>query len=68
MAGAGRDDLVELFGRSPARERYPEDGAEVEAYVGSALPSDFKAFLDIFGTASSAASWSSFTREVPVPC
>jgi hypothetical protein len=47
---AGLDDLVQLFGAPPARESSPEDWAEVEAYVGSALPRDFKAFLDVYGT------------------
>ncbi|WP_225102777.1 hypothetical protein [Streptomyces sp. CoH27] len=47
---AGLDDLVELFGPPPARESSPGDWAEVEDYVGSALPRDFKAFLDAYGT------------------
>lgn len=47
---AGLDDLVALFGPPPARESSPEDWAEVEDYVGSALPRDFKAFLDAYGT------------------
>lgn len=46
----GLDDLVELFGQPPAREPSPEAWAEVENYVGSALPSDFKAFLNAYGT------------------
>ncbi|WP_234376783.1 SMI1/KNR4 family protein [Streptomyces sp. TP-A0356] len=44
------DDLLELFGQPPAREPSPEDWAEVEDYLGSALSSDFKAFLDTYGT------------------
>ncbi|MDX6352114.1 MAG: hypothetical protein QOF84_6904 [Streptomyces sp.] len=47
---AGLDDLAELFGQPPAREPSPEDWTEVEDYVRSALPSDFKAFLDTYGT------------------
>jgi hypothetical protein len=46
----GLDGLVSLFGSPAARERSPEDWVEVEDYVGSALPSDFKAFLDAYGT------------------
>ncbi|WP_046733949.1 hypothetical protein [Streptomyces humi] len=46
---AGLSDLVELFGPPPARTALPEDWAEVEEYVGSALPGDFKAFLDAYG-------------------
>jgi hypothetical protein len=44
------DDLAELFGQPPAREPSPEDWTEVADYVRSALPSDFKAFLDTYGT------------------
>lgn len=47
---AGLNDLVQLLGPSPAREPSPDDWAEVENYVGSALPGDFKAFLDAYGT------------------
>lgn len=47
---AGLDDLVQLFGLPPAREPSPDDWAEVENYLGSALPGDFKAFLDAYGT------------------
>jgi hypothetical protein len=48
MAGLG--DLVQLFGPPPVRDPSPDDWAEVEGYVGSALPGDFKAFLDTYGT------------------
>ncbi|MFJ3777175.1 hypothetical protein ACIPX0_36305 [Streptomyces sp. NPDC090075] len=43
------DELVQLFGPPPARELSPEDWTEVEEYVGSALPGDFKKFLDAYG-------------------
>ncbi|MCX5087532.1 SMI1/KNR4 family protein [Streptomyces sp. NBC_00365] len=48
MAGLG--DLVQLFGPPPVRDPSSDDWAEVEGYVGSALPGDFKAFLDAYGT------------------
>ncbi|MFF5922065.1 SMI1/KNR4 family protein [Streptomyces flavochromogenes] len=48
MASVG--DLVQLFGPPPVRESSPDDWAEVESYIGSALPRDFKAFLDAYGT------------------
>ncbi|MGW4033789.1 hypothetical protein ACWEFL_31590 [Streptomyces sp. NPDC004838] len=44
------EDLVQLFGPPPVREPSSDDWAEVEDYVGSALPGDFKAFLDAYGT------------------
>ncbi|MFJ8493245.1 hypothetical protein ACIRBZ_33615 [Streptomyces sp. NPDC094038] len=44
------DELVQLFGPPPGRELYPDDWTEVEEYVGSALPGDFKKFLDAYGT------------------
>ncbi|MFJ3979517.1 hypothetical protein [Streptomyces sp. NPDC090021] len=47
---AGLDDLVRLFGLPPARVSSPDDWAEVESHLGSALPDDFKAFLDSYGT------------------
>lgn len=47
---AGLDDLAQLFGLPPVREPSPDDWAKVEDYVGSALPGDFKAFLDAYGT------------------
>ncbi|SDT83095.1 hypothetical protein SAMN05216371_7908 [Streptomyces sp. TLI_053] len=47
---AGLDDLVRLFGPPPGRAVAANDWAEVEDYVGSALPGEFKAFLDAYGT------------------
>lgn len=47
---AALDDLVELLGRPPYRFAKPQDWAEVERYVGLALPGDFKAFLDRYGS------------------
>ena len=47
---AALDDLVELLGRPPYRFPKAQDWAEVESYVGSAMPSDFKAFLDRYGS------------------
>ncbi|WP_327403413.1 hypothetical protein OG194_27165 [Streptomyces sp. NBC_01288] len=45
------DELVRLLGPSTAsREPSADDWTEVEAYVASALPADFKAFLDAYGT------------------
>ncbi|WP_030723270.1 hypothetical protein [Streptomyces sp. NRRL F-2580] len=42
----GLDDLVRLFGPPPVRDPSPDGWAEVEGYVGSTLPGDFKVFLD----------------------
>ncbi|MGW2036829.1 hypothetical protein [Streptomyces virginiae] len=44
------DELQALLGQ-PARPRpHPDDWCEVERHVGAALPADFKAFLDAFGS------------------
>ena len=47
---AAFDDLVELLGRPSPREASSQDWAEVEEYVGSRLPEDFKVFLDLYST------------------
>ena len=47
---AALDELVELLGRPPYRPAREQDWVEVERYVGSALPGDFKAFLDRYGS------------------
>ncbi|MEU6212134.1 hypothetical protein ABZ891_19815 [Streptomyces sp. NPDC047023] len=39
---ASLDDLVQLFGLPPTREPSPDAWVEVEDYVGSSLPGDFK--------------------------
>ncbi|MFJ9247725.1 hypothetical protein [Streptomyces sp. NPDC101776] len=45
------DELVRLLGPStPPRQPSADDWTETEAYVASALPADFKAFLDAYGT------------------
>lgn len=44
------DELMQLFSPPPSRRPRADDWAEVESYIGSALPSDFKAFLDVYGT------------------
>ncbi|MGW0184612.1 SMI1/KNR4 family protein [Streptomyces sp. NPDC003362] len=44
------DQLKSLLGTPPARQPSPNDWAPVEQYIGSALPDDFKAFLDAYGT------------------
>ncbi len=49
-AMAGLDDLVRLFGPPPPRDVAADDWGEVEDHVGSALPEEFKAFLDAYGT------------------
>ncbi|OIJ94479.1 hypothetical protein BIV25_23105 [Streptomyces sp. MUSC 14] len=46
---AGHDELQQLLGAPAPRQPSPEDWAEVENYIGSPLPSDFKAFLDTYG-------------------
>lgn len=44
------DELMQLFSPPPFRSRSADDWAEVESYVGSVMPSDFKAFLDAYGS------------------
>jgi hypothetical protein len=44
------DELQTLLGEPVGREPDPDDWNEVEQYVGSALPSDFKMFLDAYGS------------------
>ncbi|WP_405992756.1 hypothetical protein [Streptomyces sp. NBC_00986] len=45
------DDLVRLLGPSTVTRRpSADDWTETEAYVASTLPTDFKTFLDIYGT------------------
>ncbi|MFF7590505.1 SMI1/KNR4 family protein [Kitasatospora purpeofusca] len=44
------DELRALLGEPAHRQSTPDDWTEVERYVGFALPSDFKAFLNAYGT------------------
>ncbi|MFP8963226.1 hypothetical protein ACLIYP_22135 [Streptomyces nanhaiensis] len=44
------DELRGVLGEPAHRPRGGNDWAEVERYVGSPLPGDFKAFLDAYGT------------------
>ncbi|WP_245938798.1 SMI1/KNR4 family protein [Actinacidiphila glaucinigra] len=44
------DQLRALLGEPAPRQPGADDWAEVERYAGSALPGDFKAFLDAYGT------------------
>ncbi|MFF4900584.1 hypothetical protein [Streptomyces sp. NPDC001068] len=45
------DELQALLGAPPARRQSnPTDWDEVERHMGSALPSDFKGFLDVYGS------------------
>lgn len=45
------DDLLRLLGPpTAARTPSPDDWTETEAYVASPLPTDFKTFLDTYGT------------------
>jgi hypothetical protein len=44
------EELVELFGEPPARQPQPGAWDEVEQYVGSTLPGDYKTFMDLYGT------------------
>ncbi|CAL9328934.1 hypothetical protein SUDANB105_00031 [Streptomyces sp. enrichment culture] len=44
------DQLKSLLGTPPGRQPGPDDWAEVEQYVGAALPDDFNAFLDAYGS------------------
>jgi hypothetical protein len=46
---SGFDDLKQLLGVPSRRSRPSGDWTDVERYVGSALPSDFKAFMDAYG-------------------
>ncbi|MFE2561635.1 SMI1/KNR4 family protein [Streptomyces sp. NPDC059352] len=43
------DELVRLIGPPAARNASPDDWTDVEDYLGTALPGDFKAFLDSYG-------------------
>lgn len=43
-------ELRALLGEPARRQCSPDDWNEVERYVGSALPGDFKAFLDAYGS------------------
>lgn len=44
------EELRGLLGEPPRRESGPDDWDAVEEYLGSALPGDFKAFLDAYGS------------------
>ncbi|MFD7917566.1 hypothetical protein ACFV30_44075 [Streptomyces sp. NPDC059752] len=44
------DELRALLGESAHWQSSPDDWTEVEQHIGSALPSDFKAFLNAYGT------------------
>lgn len=47
---AGLDELQQLLGTPAPRQQSPDDWVEVENYLGSPLPRDFKAFMDAYGT------------------
>lgn len=44
------DELQALLGTPAHRQANPDDWDEVEQHIGSALPSDFKTFLNAYGT------------------
>ncbi|MFD5634495.1 hypothetical protein ACFWJM_10180 [Streptomyces sp. NPDC127077] len=44
------DELQALLGAPARRQSNPADWDEVERHIGSALPSDFKRFLDAYGS------------------
>ncbi|MEU6352265.1 hypothetical protein ABZ896_23565 [Streptomyces sp. NPDC047072] len=44
------EELRSLLGAPPGRRPRPDDWADVEHHLGSALPADFKAFLDAYGS------------------
>ena len=44
------DELQTLLGEPRPRQPKPDDWKEVEGHIGSALPGDFKAFLDVYGS------------------
>ncbi|WP_256258182.1 SMI1/KNR4 family protein [Streptomyces mirabilis] len=44
------DELKALLGRPSHRQPNPDDWDEVEQHIGSALPSDFKTFLNAYGS------------------
>lgn len=44
------DELQALLGAPALRQAGPADWDEVEGHVGSALPGDFKAFLNTYGS------------------
>jgi hypothetical protein len=60
------DELVQLLG-APAPRRAAGDWAEVEKYVGAALPGDFKAFLDAYGSGVISGELAVFHPQGPSP-
>ncbi|MER5582930.1 hypothetical protein [Streptomyces asoensis] len=54
------DELRALLGEPVGQEAHSRDWDEVEQYVGSALPSDFKAFLDAYGSGTVRPSFEPF--------
>ncbi|MGQ4380649.1 SMI1/KNR4 family protein [Streptomyces sp. SAS_267] len=44
------DELRRLLGEPAPRPHSPSDWAEVEKYLGSSLPTDYKAFMDAYGS------------------
>ncbi|MEU0948350.1 hypothetical protein ABZ379_37545, partial [Streptomyces canus] len=44
------DELQALLGKPVRRPSAPDDWDEVEQHIGSPLPSDFKTFLNAFGS------------------
>jgi hypothetical protein len=44
------DELQAMLGEPRPRHSHPDDWKEVEQHTGSALPGDFKAFLDAYGS------------------
>lgn len=65
---AGLDELQQLLGAPTPRRWSPDEWAEVENYVGSSLPSDFKAFMDTYGPGVIAQELVVFHLTDPARC
>jgi hypothetical protein len=61
------DELRAPLGEPVRRQSGPDDWADVEQYVGSALPGDFKAFLDAYGGGVISGELAVFHPRGPAP-
>ncbi|MFF3336709.1 hypothetical protein ACFYWX_45695 [Streptomyces sp. NPDC002888] len=61
------DELQALLGEPVGRQPSPDDWNEVEQYVGSALPGDFKTFLNAYGSGAISGELVVFHPRGPSP-